>query len=548
MATERPPLGLQAELVYPDGTTSRFDSDAREAKDTPQGISFKTQRYTGFADASFTLPRPIDRDYPDLGLLDAINLIGHDGAVAYEGWAGSIPRSLQGTPQISLQMQGWMQSAKDQTFTEVYVDRDLSKWTTPGRARVAALLAENRSPGSVGQNLDEAGNPSVELSFQDAWVSPYKPVVEAWWLPRAGIPIGALYYALTGFNSSTMSTGDANWFVEAYLANDDKASGLDASGSLWFPPKSGYLEATATTRTAAFLQLLYNATPAGLAGATYNLQYEKLAVYGNHGLPRRGENPGGFYVSEMIANIANRFAPKLNTLSMKETTFIVPQASFLDETAPYDAWQTLNAYHRWEMAVYEDRKLLYYPIDLTDYDWQIRTDEPGTTLDLQGDDSAHLCNGVTVRYTDLDTGYETRLSPNDFSELRDNAPDNPANLNGRKLYTPMSLSVPTTQEGAIQIGRTFLAEFNQAAAPGTITVKGHVRDRAGHWQQAWKVRAGDRIVLSNQPNDSVRVVGETSWDHKTKTLTIAVDSSLKRLDPILARLGVAIEASNLALP
>lgn len=548
MATERPPLGLQAELVYPDGTTQRWDSDAREAKDTPQGLSFKTQRYTGFADASFTLPRPIDRDYPDLGLLDAINLIGYDGAVGYEGWAGSIPRSLQGTPQIGLQMQGWMASAKDQTFVEVYVDRDLSKWTAPSAATTARIIEENYSLGTIGQLLDEAGSPAVELSFSDAWVSPYRPQVQPWWLPRAGVKLGALYYDLSGYNAKTMSGVDTNWILTAYLLSNDKGTGETdhTAGTLW-PAGAGYLTATGD-RTAAALLMYYNVTPGGTAGAAYFTQWTKLAVYGTHGLTRRGEDPGGFYVSDMMRNIAQRWAPKLDTSGIEETTFVVPHASFLDETAPYDAWQTLNAYHRWEMAVYEDRKLLYKPIDLTDYDWQVRTDEPGTTLDLQGDDSTHLCNGVTVRYTDLDTGYETRLSPNDFSELRDNSPDNPANLNGRPLYTSMSLSVPTTQEGAIQIGRTYLAEFNQAQAPGTITVKGHIRDRAGHWQQAWKVRAGDRLVLSNQPNDSVRVVGETSWDHETKTLTIAVDSSLKRLDPILARLGVAIEASNLALP
>lgn len=542
MATERPPLGLQAELVYPDGTTTRWDSDAREAKDTPMGLSFKTQRYAGFADASFTLPRPIDRDYPDLGLLDAINLIGYDGAVAYEGWAGSIPRSLQGTPQIGLQMQGWMASAKDQTFTEVYVDRDLSKWSGPSYARTAGLLGINFSPGSTGQLLDEGGNPAIELAIDDSWVSPYKPISEAWWLSRPGINLGALYY---DFASSNLASLPLEFF--AFLSTNDGAGSFDKTAAL-ATGASGYLTATNSERSCAFLEMLYTTTPAGAQGARYRGFFEKLAVYGTHGLERLGEDPGGFTVTQIMANIAQRWASKLDTSGIEATEFIVPHSSFLDETYPYDAWQTLNAYHRWEMAVYEGRKLLYYPNDLTDYDWQIRTDEPGTTLDLQGDDSTHLCNGVIVRYTDLGTGYETRLSPNDFTELRDNSPDNPANLNGRELYTTMSLSVPTTREGALQIGRTYLAEFNQAAAPGTITVKGYVRDRAGHWQQAWKVRSGDRIVLGNQPNDSVRVVGETSWDHEGKTLTIAVDSSLKRLDPILARLGVAVEASNLSLP
>src|SRR5438477_9448799 len=101
-AGNRPPLELHAELVYPDGTTTRWDKDAREAKDRPTSISFRTQRYTGFADAQLTLNRRIDLDYPDLGLLEGLNLIGHDGSVAYEGRIGSMPRSLQTGPSISV--------------------------------------------------------------------------------------------------------------------------------------------------------------------------------------------------------------------------------------------------------------------------------------------------------------------------------------------------------------------------------------------------------------------------------------------------------------
>jgi hypothetical protein len=544
---ERPPLELHAEVVFPDGTTVRWDKDAVEAKDRPTGITIHTQRYTGFADAQLTLNRRIDLDYPDLGLLDGINLIGHDGSVAYEGRTGTVPRSLQGAPQISLQAQGWMSHAKDESFTEVYVDRELGKWTSPSVFRTAAVIAENFSWGSNGQLLDEAGNPAIELSFTDAWASPYKPVAEAWWLPQPGIDIGYVYYSFAASNALTMSSGDANWQVKAILSSDDKMSVIDATASLWPGPAAGYLSATAG-RTCAAMQFWYAASPAGTSGATYYVRFEKLAVYGSHGLTRQGEDPGGFFVSDMMVNIANRWAPKLDTGGVQATTLPIPQASFTDETLPYDSWQTLNAYHRWEIDVYEGRRLNFYPIDLSDWDWEVRLSDPGTTVTLQGDDSTTLCNGVIVRYTDLDTGYETRLTPDEFPELLDSSPDNPANLNDLRLYTTLTLTVPATQEVALQMGRIYLAEFNQAPATGSITIKGHIRDRAGHWQQGWKVRSSDRLIISDFPNDSVRVVGETSWDHDPKELTIAVDGSFKRLDAILARLGVAVEASNLSLP
>jgi hypothetical protein len=552
MATERPPLELQVELVYPDGSTTRWDKDSREAKDRPTGITFRTQRYTGFADAQLTLNRRIDLEYPDLGLLDGLNLIGHDGSVAYEGRIASMPRNLQSTPQITVQAQGWMSHAKDEPFVEVYVDRDLSKWTAPGIARRAALIAGNYALGSQGQAPDESGTPSVELSLPDSTVAPYKPLAEAWWLPQAGITIGAVYYNFAESNAKTMVAEDANWKVGVALASDDKDSESDGSGTLWPGPKAGYLEA-AGTRAAAFLQLLYEEPPFGIAaggaaGASFYARFEQLAVYGAHSISVSGAAPGGFTVSQMITNIAQRFAPKLDTSGIEETTFVVPHASFTSEVTAYNAFQTLNAYHRWEMGVFENRKLIYKPVDLSDYDWEVRQSDAGTTVDLHGDDTENLCNGVVVRYTDLATGYETRLSPDDFPELRDDSPDNPANLHGDRLYQGLALSVPTTKEGAIQIGRVFLAEFNQPQATGSITIEGHIRDRAGHWQQGWKCRAGDRVTIADLANDAVRVIAETSWDHDRKQLTIAIDQPMKRLDAILARLGVAVEASGFSLP
>lgn len=551
MAQRKPDLRLQAELVFPDGSTKRIDCDAKLAQDQPTAVSFGTQRYTGFAEGQLTLNRRIDLEWPDLGLLNGFNLIGYDGAVAYEGRIGAMPRSLEGSPTILLLAQGWMSHTKDQTFTEVYVDRDLSKWVAPSASRSAALVGENWNMGSQSQLTDEAGAPTVELNITGSWASPYKPMTEAWWPPQPGIELAQLYYYFAGGNSKAMEAGDTNWKVFAFLSPDDKAAVADVSATLWPGPVSAYLGASVAGRRAAMVHVLYNASPAGTAGAAYYARFQKLAVYGNHGLTGHAysaEEPVGFFVSDMIANIASRYAPKLDTSGIQETTFPVPHASFLEETAPYDAFQALNAYHRWEMAVYENRKLSYYPIDLTDWDWELRESDAGTTLSLQGDEIENLCNGVIVRYRSLTTGYEERLTPATHAELRDESPDNPANLNGTNLYKTLALSVPTTEEAALQIGRIFLAEFNAPKATGEAKVMGHIRDRAGHWQPGWKVRSGDRIVIGDLPNPQVRVVGNTKWDHDRKQLSIAIDGSFKRLDSILARLGIAVESSGLSLP
>jgi hypothetical protein len=95
-----------------------------------------------------------------------------------------------------------------------------------------------------------------------------------------------------------------------------------------------------------------------------------------------------------------------------------------------------------------------------------------------------------------------------------------------------------TDDGAAaaQIGRIALAEFNLPKAPGTITVTGHIKDRAGHWQQGWRVRAGDTVAITDHPNDRPRLVTETTWDHDSKTLTISVEGPAHRLDAVLDRI------------
>ena len=545
MAVGRPPLALQAEVVYPDNTTSRWDADTSVVGNEPLGITFKTQRYTGFADAQLTLSRRIDLDYPDLALLDGLNLIGYDGSVAYEGRIATLPRSLAERPSIGVQAQGWIAHAKDQPFVEAYIDRDLTKWVQASAAMNLARVTAGYSAISTSTSTDEAGNPAIVATATGPWEALGKPTVEAWW-NSPGIVIGGVYTEWARGANTLNSDTNWEWLVELD-ETDTGTNPLNAGNLRAAGPGAGLLSGNETARTFARLLFAYNAA-GGASGKQYNLYWRQLAVLGTHGLERHGEGPGGLYVSDMVKNIASRWAPKLDTSLVQQTTFPVPHASFTSDTYPYDACQSLNAYHRWELGVYEKRRLEYRPIDLSDWDWEIRTTDPGTTIQLQGDDASKLCNGVIVHYRDLASGYEKRITPATNSELADKTPDNPVNIAGLTIWPVLELSVPTTAEAAVQIGRVYLAEFNQAAAPGTITITGHVRDRAGHWQQGWKVRAGDRLTISDLPNETIRVVGETQWTHDSKQLTIAVDSSFKRLDAILARLGVAVESAGLKLP
>ena len=126
--------------------------------------------------------------------------------------------------------------------------------------------------------------------------------------------------------------------------------------------------------------------------------------------------------------------------------------------------------------------------------------------------------------------------------LADPSPTNPWNLHGEKHWDEIALSSPTLLEPALYLGAAALGDRNRPRTPGTITVRGYIRDRAGNEQPVWKVRAGQTIGLTNYPNDAPRLVVETDYDDESKSLRIAVDRPFALLDAYLDRLSNALGA------
>jgi len=543
--SSKPPLELAVEITDASNTRYRWDPGDRDATSVPQNLSFRTKQMDGFADGSIQLSRRIDRDFPDLGLFDSVALVGRDGSVAYEGRVGALPRSMDAGHSVTVQTTGWMAHARDRTFTEIYVDRDLGAWTTPSRARRAWLITANYTHYDSSVDVDTSGSQSLRMGFPGAWVAPARPSAEAWYDAGTANRIGKLYYEWA--REANIDPANTNWAWQAYLSTTDNHVTYAWTGNLQAAgPGSGTLMADRTDYRYGSAALVHAPTPGGLAGQEYSLRWYKLAVYGTHGLPTIGTTePKGLAASDVIKNIASRFCPKLRTDGVETTTYPIPHLVFKEDTEPYDAFLQINAHHLWQLAVWENRTLHYGGVDLSDHDWEIRLSDPGVSVDLQGDSTEALANGIVVHFDNVTTGQKERLSPQTYAELRDDSVENPANRHGIERWIQLNLSSPTTAEAALWQGRAALAENNQPKAPGSISITGHVRDRAGHWHPGWKVRAGDTIAITDHPNDRPRMVVETSWEHDSRKLTIAVDQSFKRLDALLDRLATGLRAGGL---
>jgi len=545
------PLDLSFEIAAADGTRYRWGTNQLPG-DRPTDFNFRTKIGEGFSDGSLSLSRRIDLDYPDLELINNVVAVGADGSVAYEGRLSAMPRELDDSHSINVTLTGWMAHARDKQFSEIYVDRDLGAWQQASVSRRAVLLqTSNITPQDSSQIADPTDSQAgIETGWDGAWTSPYSMISEAWYDAGPEIVVKTIAYSWKRMGSTIVLPNPA-WIWRINGSDDDKQAGTVTVGSNLAAagPSTSFLSFSALTHRYAVLQLFYNGTPGGADGTHYGVTWFKLAVYGNHGCSlNTGETtePWGVLASEVIKDIAGRWCPKLNTTGVQDTTYVIQHLAFKDQTDPYDAFLEINKYHLWNLAVWENRTLTYEPFDLTDYDWEVRTDDPGTTISLQGPSVDNVFNGIVVTYTDVLTGIHNKLTPTSYpSDLSNTDPDNPWNKQGIDRWDKINLSTPTVQAQALQIGRMALAESNRPKAPGTITVKGYIRDRAGVEQPGWKVRAGQTVAITNHPNDAPRLIHETSWDDESKSLTLSVEAPAVALDAVLDRVASGFSARGL---
>lgn len=538
--SSRPSLDLYVETTSAEQRTSRWDTSSNAA-DRFTGLSFSTAQMDGFKALGLTLQRDIDRDYPDLRLFDDLAVVSADGAAVWEGRIAAQPRSHdeQG-PSITVDAVGHMAHARDQSFSHVFIDRGLDGWVNePTVRRKAALFAmvpasyATSSGGSTTVSADPVGGePALELSFtRIANTAASRNVIETWYDAGLGNEIGLVSWA-----GATTRNLTSPWSGSVYLSSDDILTQSDVAAVT----AAGQVIAT-NPRRWAMANLLYNGDL--IADGDWRMFLKNLAVIGPHGITLQG-TPAGVTAADVIRWIVANYCPQLNTDGVQDTGFPIPHLVFRDTIDPYDAFLTVNTYHLWSLACWENKTVHYGPMDLDNATWQARVSDPGTTIDLQGDSTESFFNGIVVNYT-TPHGVSERLTPDDTADLADENTENEATRHGLKRWARINVSVPVTRDAATQIGIAALAEHNTPRSPGSITVRGHIRDAAGNWQQGWKVRAGDTIALADHPNARPRLITDTQWNHDAKAVAITTDNAISSLDAVLARVGVGLDAANL---
>lgn len=533
------------------GNTKTLDSHAPDPYDRPTGITCGSQQGSGFYTGSFTLTNPIDRERDDLHLRDKVQLVGANGDIAYEGFVTDLPRSTdgEGSGTLTVQLAGYMADAGRQTFRMPFVDRDFGNWRPASRARLINLLSQTYR-NTDAQVLPDvtSGQATLLTEIGDPnWSTGVLPSSEAWYDAGDGAKVALVFYDWE--RAADVDSASAwQWFVGVNSV-DDGSVAFDLTANLKAATSTPAYFTPPTAKRFGWLFFGHTTGPTtGQDGRKFGIYWKRIAVYGNHGLPLIGTDPKGVAASDVIRYLVDTYCPKLNTGGVQDTTYPIAHLTFRERTKVYDGLLKVNSFHLWQLAVWEGGTVHYGPVDMSDWDWEIRHDEVGNQIALQGDSVENLRNGIIVSFTNVATGAVEELHPGDHAELRDDSIDNPFNLHGDREYgEPFSIPFPTTQANALELGRLRLVEDNQVKAPGSFTVGPWIKDRSGQLQPAWKIRAGDRIRLTSSASlsDRPRLIHECQYSHDSRTATVAVDSTLRFLEAYVDRVTTALTAAGL---
>lgn len=546
---DKPDLALDVEVETPTGF-HRLASDDPDPAKRPTDLSFSTQRGDGFGPARCKLTRSILREWADIEVLDTWRFISKADEIAYEGKLHSAPKTDDPQPSFDITLVGWMTYLASRKMGLIGIESRLSSWQDPSNARKAKRVAENRQY-NLGVTQGWQGNgenpPGITFDHTSAERAEGKTNVGESWFFGGGEDIGALLYH---FARLVGAEGESHYNSVAYLSNDDllasNDTGTDHNGATNANPYET-LEATEPGRKYAAIKDEREEPGGGGSPVTTLDSWEYPKVIGDHGLELVGSWPEvGFRLTDLIKYILAAYYPKI-VWAGEDNEFVVQQATWHDNPATgYDAIQQLDNLVLWETSVWEERKFHFHRADLSRIDWQIRTDDPDVTVVFQGDSIETFANGIQVTYTDFD-GITRVLYPDEYEELRDESPENPANLHGEDLWTEFAAPFPCSLVEALQFGRTYLIEYNRPKRPGTFKISGgYIKDGAGHWRQGWRPRSSETLGVMDLIGDAPRLIFATNWNQNDKTLDITVDAPPKDIEAQVARQELARQAQALA--
>lgn len=561
---ELPPLRHHMDAIAPNGRHYRWADDEPAAQNVLGNLRWSSTMPGGHESCDCVLARMPGVDYADLERLSTLRIIRSGGSVVGEFRLERTPQTSGDQMAISPSAVGWQAAMDDNKGVSItFIDRELGPWVGPNSQRRLAQLQAGVDPVDASSTQGEDGLPSLKLNLQGAWSR--RTDCEAYYFMPSGDYAGRVKFDFQVAASLTLS--DPNWVADLFTSVANGYSGFTQLLSDWMTSTSGSVDASATSvalaNRRALMLRLYFAVASGADNTQYDVFLRNLRVFGNHGLQIRGTTAGkeGLLASDMIAYALRRWAPMLkvadppaippagqpyqppNTDWIQPSDFVIPQAKFVDTTVG-EMTRQLTRFELLDWAVWND-KIFYLsqrngnPLARR---WRARIgpakfEETGKQVD-------RLWESIIVQFTDVDGTDRTVGPPGsgadvETADLKDSDPDNPANKLGMIRRDKLVMGTGTA-EGAIEIGRRFLAEQKLIDRSGRATLVGFVEDNHGVLWPYSEVNAGDIITFVDAADTSYRRIVKADHDEMARAVSIDMDAPPEGLQAVLERLGVVL--------
>lgn len=264
--------------------------------------------------------------------------INYGQSVAWEGRVNEVNRQLSAQPITQLGCQGYGARYKENGQSMVFVDRDTGKWGSLSRAWRAANVAGNYMQGDPTVSTDLiSGLPSVTLALITGGSAKYATTAE--YDAGALNKISHVYIDTRAPNGGLV----APWAYRLYGSDYDDGSTSLTTTNTDVPPQTEYVAMNTAVRFGV-LEFRYD-TAGGLSGVSdtpREYYIRNVAVYGNHGLPRRGyyvttangtivgPDPGGFYPDDIVNYVQEAAYPlaKISAGVIESVPYVIPHLAY----------------------------------------------------------------------------------------------------------------------------------------------------------------------------------------------------------------------------